>query len=148
MERKMNNKLKLLLVTGLMAAGMGVACAHVQFKLNPNIKFAQGDYSMGYFFINQADDVNQADDSVTNAPAMYTQKMSAIDVARINSAVWPYTDSFSYKSAGSTSNSDMHLNFSTTSGAEHCTFNAAQLLKASMSNQTITLPNPVYCTPG
>ena len=30
----MNNKVKLLLITGLMAAGVGVACAQVQFKLD------------------------------------------------------------------------------------------------------------------
>jgi hypothetical protein len=149
MERKMKRKLKMLMATGLVVAGIGSACAHVQFKLNPNVVMAKGNYAMEYYLIKQtATRADNTSDEISNGSASSIAFESAFDIKLINDTIYPYTDSFTKETKTATIGSYLKINYPTTSGVYHCALNAAQLLKASMNNQTITLPSSAYCTPG
>jgi hypothetical protein len=141
----MNNKIKLLMVAGLMAAGMGVACAHVQFKVDQSkINSSGGKIAYSVNLFDKNDQVKNDGMSPVDLTKEGVIKMLGYELPVINRDFSSYTDSFSF--GGSQSTFDMQL--PTTAGAMKCHFNAQQLKSASINNETITLPNATYCTPG
>ena len=145
----MKRKLKMFMAAGLVVAGIGSACAHVQFKLNPNVVMTKGNYAMEYYLIKQtATQPEHSADEIGNGSAKLIQFQSVFDIKLINEKIYPYTDSFTKVTKTAKVGSYLEINYPTTSGVYHCALNAKQLKSASMNNQTITLPSSTYCTTG
>ena len=141
----MKNKVKLLLVSRLMTAGMSVACAHVQFKVDQSKIGPDGgivSYAVSVFDKN--DQLLSDGVSPTSLPKTGMIKLLDLNLPTINQDFSTYGDGISSGKFQSTF--DMQL--PTTAGAIKCHFNAQQLKSASVSNETFTLPNATYCSQG